>query len=67
MDLKNTVSFICITIMGINGFLIVFRGVELTDIMFGKDPSEKKRIFGSGFWFLLVGVMIWVNWNSWFK
>jgi hypothetical protein len=67
MDLKNTVSFICIMIMGINGFLIVFRGVELTDLMFGKDPSERKRILGSGFWFLLVGVMIWANWNSWFK
>jgi hypothetical protein len=67
MDLKDAVFLICISVMGINGFLIVFREVEVTDIFFGKGPSERKRIFGSGFWFLLTGAMIWANWESWFK
>ncbi len=67
MDLKDAVALICIAVVGINGFLIVFREVELTDIFFGKDPSETKRIYGSGFWFVLTGALIWANWDSWFK
>ena len=67
MDLKNIISLVCILVMGVNGLLIVFREIELTDIMFGKNLSPRKRIFGSGFWLSLVGLMIWANWYSWFQ
>lgn len=67
MDAKNIAVLFCICLMGINGFLIVSRKIELTDIFFGKEPSETKRIFGAGFWFLLSGILIWSSLDGWFK
>ena len=67
MDLRDAIALTYIVVMGINGFLIVFRELEITDMLFGKDPSKTKRIYGSGFWLLLTGALLWASWGSLFK